>query len=201
MTAATLLASRSLRPRLPHASRVVLQLSRNALVPCAGDARSHARQEFSSLEAWLSAPSTLQLPLHQIERQQQTKGREVLRLLLQAHLQRRGHGDMGPALCVRQGDDEVLYTHRRLSTRSLKTIFGTIEIVRMGYSHAGANSIYSLNAGLALPARVFSLQRRWSRRRCIGTFQESIDVIADLIGLSVSKAQPGRPAGGCGPRL
>ena len=198
MTAATPLAR-----RLPNASRLVSQLRRNALVPCAGDARSHARQEFSSLEAWLSAPSTLQLPLHQIERQQQTKGREVQRLLLQAHLQRRGHGDMGPALCVRQGDDEMLYTHRRLSTRSLKTVFGTVEIVRMGYSHEGANSIYPLDAALALPARVFSyeLQRRWSRRRCIGTFQESIDVIADLIGLSVSKAQPGRPAGGCGPRL
>jgi len=132
------------------------------LVPCADGARSHARQELSSLEAWLSAPSTLQLPLHQIERQQQTKGREVQRLLLQAHLQRRGHGDMGPALCVRQGDDEVLYTHRRLSTRSLKTVFGTIEIVRVGYSRAATNSICPLDAALALPARVFSyeLQRR-----------------------------------------
>src|SRR6516165_2973236 len=80
MTAATPLAR-----RLPNASRLVSQLRRNALVPCAGDARSHARQEFSSLEAWLSAPSTLKLPLHQIERQQQTKGREVQRLLLQAH--------------------------------------------------------------------------------------------------------------------
>src|SRR6516225_12122097 len=126
MAAATPLAPRSLRPPLPHASRLVPQLSRNALVPGAGDARSHARQEFSSLEAWLSAPSTLQLPLHQIERQQQTKGREVQRLLLQAHLQRRGHGDMGPALCVRQGDDEMLYTHRRrLRTHSVKTVFGT----------------------------------------------------------------------------
>jgi hypothetical protein len=189
MAAATPLAPHPLRPRLPNASRLVPQLCRNALVPCAGDARSHARQEFSSLEAWLSAPSTLQLPLHQIERQQQTKGREVQRLLLQAHLQRRGHGDMGPALCVRQGDDEVLYTHRRLSTRSLKSVFGTIEIVRIGYSHAGANSIYPLDAALALPARVFSyeLQRRLVQAAVQGTFQESIDGIADLTGLSVSK--------------
>lgn len=189
MTAATPLAPHPLRPRLPHASRLVPQLRRNPLVPCAGDARSHARQEFSSLENWLSAPSTLQLPLHQIERQQQTKGREVQRLLLQAHLQRRGPGDMGPALCVRQGDDEVLYTHRRLSTRSLKSVFGTIEIVRMGYSHAGANSIYPLDAALALPARVFSyeLQRRLVQAAVQGTFQESIDGIADLTGLSVSK--------------
>jgi hypothetical protein len=145
-----------LRPRLPNASRLVLPLSRDLSVPLAGGARSHARQEFSSLEAWLSAPSTLQLPLHQIERQQQTKGREVQRLLLQAHLQRRGHGDLGPALCVQQGNHEVLYTHRRLGTRSLKTVFGPIEIVRMGYSQAGADSIYPLDGVLALPARVFS---------------------------------------------
>jgi hypothetical protein len=165
MTAATLLAPHPLPPRLP--SRGVPQLCRNARVACAEDARSHAQQEFSSLEAWLSAPSTLQLPLHQIERQQQTQGREVQRLLLQAHLQRRGYGDIGPALCVRQADCEVLYTHRRLSTRSLKTVFGTIQIVRMGYSHLGANSIYPLDAALALPARVFSyeLQRRLIQMR------------------------------------
>ena len=92
---------------------------------------------------------------------------------------------MRPAWCVRQGDDEVLYTHRRLSTRSLKTVFGTIEIVRMGYSHAGANSIYPLDAALALPGRVFSyeLQRRLVQAAVQGTFQESIDGIADLTGL------------------
>src|SRR5215469_4252341 len=189
MTAGTSLASRPLRPPLPYASRLVSQLSGKALIPCVGDARSHARQEFSSLEAWLSAPSTLQLPLHHIERQQQTKGREVQRLLLQAHLQRRGHGDIGPALCVRQEADQVRYTHRRLSTRSLKTVFGTIQIVRMGYSHAGTHSIYPLDAALALPARVFSyeLQRRLVQAAVQGTFQESIDGIADLTGLSVSK--------------
>jgi hypothetical protein len=42
--------------------------------------------EFSLLESWLASSSALQLPLHQIESQQQAKGREVQRLLLQAHL-------------------------------------------------------------------------------------------------------------------
>ncbi len=189
MTAATPLAPLPLLPRLPNASHLVPPLCQDSLVSLAGDARSHARQQFSSLEAWLSAPSTLQLPLHQIERQQQTKGREVQRLLLQAHLQRRGHGEVGPALCVQQGNDEVLYTHRRLSTRSLKTVFGPIEIVRMGYSHLGANSIYPLDEALALPARVcsYELQRRLVQAAVQGTFQESIDGIVDLTGLSVSK--------------
>jgi len=54
-------------------------------------------------------------------------------------------------------------THRRLRTRSLKTIFGAVEINRIGYSRDGAPSIYPLDQTLALPARSFSyeLQRRW----------------------------------------
>src|SRR5271167_2175417 len=125
-------------------------------------ATTPAALEFALLQAWLASSHALQLPLHQIESQQQTKGREVQRLLLQAHLQHRGDGDVGPALRVQQEAGEVLYTHRRLSTRSLKTIFGTVEIVRMGYSRAGAPSLYPLDQTLALPARSFSyeLQRR-----------------------------------------
>jgi len=118
--------------------------------------------EFSLLEAWLASTRALQLPLHEIESQQQTKGREVQRLLLQAHLERRGDGDVGPALRVPQQAGTVLYTHRRLRTRSLKTIFGAVEINRMGYSRDGAPSIDPLDQTLALPARSFSyeLQRR-----------------------------------------
>ena len=93
--------------------------------------------EFALLQSWLASSSALQLPLHQIESQQQAKGREVQRLLLQAHLQHRGNGDVGPVLCIQQQDAEVLYSHRRLGTRSLTTVFGTVELVRMGYSRPG----------------------------------------------------------------
>src|SRR3954468_3405427 len=98
--------------------------------------------EFSLLESWLASASALQLPLHQIESQQQAKGREVQRLLLQAHLQHRGNGDVGPALQVHQQDGEERYSHRRLGARSLTTGFGTVELVRMGYSRPGAPSIF-----------------------------------------------------------
>ena len=69
-----------------------------------------ARREFSSLEDWLSAPPTLQLPLHQIECQQERRGREVQRLLLQTHIHQRGNGDVGPALQVVQGGGSVVYS-------------------------------------------------------------------------------------------
>jgi len=148
-----------------------------------------AAREFALLEAWLASHCTLQLPLHQIEAQQQTKGREVQRLLLQAHLQLRGDGDVGPALRVPHAAGEVLYTHRRLGTRSLKTIFGPVEIHRMGYSCDGAPSIYPLDRALALPARSFSyeLQRRLVKAAVQNPFLESVQTIAELTGVSVSK--------------
>jgi hypothetical protein len=148
-----------------------------------------AALEFASLETWLESPRTLQLALHQIESQQQTRGREVQRLLLQAHLQLRGVGDVGPALRVSQAGGEVLYTRRRLSTRGLKTIFGPVEIQRMGYCRDGAPSIYPLDRALALPARSFSyeLQRRLVKAAVQNPFLESVQNIAELTGVSVSK--------------
>src|SRR5215831_3743638 len=145
--------------------------------------------EFSLLESWLASSGALQLPLHQIESQQQARGREVQRLLLQAHLQHRGHGDMGPALQLELPDGEVLYSHRRLSDRSLTTVFGTVELVRMGYSRRGAPSIFPLDQALALPARSFSyeLQRRLVKAAVQNPFLESVQTIAELTGVSVSK--------------
>jgi len=138
--------------------------------------------EFSLLESWLASSSALQLPLHQIESQQQAKGREVQRLLLQAHLQHRGNGDMGPALQLEQADRAVLYSHRRLSTRSLTTVFGTVELVRRGYSRPSAPSIFPLDKALALPARSFSyeLQRRLVKAAVQNPFLESVQTLAEL---------------------
>jgi hypothetical protein len=137
--------------------------------------------EFSQMESWLASSSALQLPLHQIESQQQAKGREVQRLLLQAHLQHRGNGDVGPALQLEKPDGEVFYSRRRLSTRSFTTVFGTVELVRMAYS--------TLDKALALPARSFSyeLQRRLVKAAVQNPFLESVQTIAELTGVSVPK--------------
>src|SRR5580658_7675365 len=148
-----------------------------------------AAVEFALLQSWLASSSALQLPLHQIESQQQAKGREVQRLLLQAHLQHRGNGDVGPALQLEQADGAVRYSHRRLGTRALTTVFGTVELVRMGYSRPGAPGIFPLDRALTLPARSFSyeLQRRLVKAAVQNPFLDSVQTIADLTGVSVSK--------------
>src|SRR6266700_4640985 len=150
---------------------------------------SLAAVEFALLQSWLAASSTLRLPLHHIESQQSEKGREVQRLLLQNHLQQRGTGDVGAALRVQTAGEERLYSHRRLGTRRLTTVFGAVELVRMGYSRPGLPSIFPLDQALALPARSFSyeLQRRLVKAAVQNPFLESVQTIAELTGVAVSK--------------
>jgi hypothetical protein len=96
-------------------------------------APQEARHLFSSLECWLSSAAALPLPPHLVEQPQPIQGRQVQPLLLQAHLQQRDTGDVGPALKGLPASSGSLFTHRR----TLNTIFGPIHIDRMGYSHPG----------------------------------------------------------------
>jgi hypothetical protein len=146
-----------------------------------------AHQQLSALECWLAAPATRQLPLHQVEAQQEQLGRELQRRLLQAHIQQRGQGDLGPALRVSVQNQSLLYSHRRLHTRQIRTIFGLIPITRLGYSRPGAASLHPLDATLQLPARSFSyeFQKRMVKAAVQGTFREASDRIADFTGTAI----------------
>ena len=67
---------------------------------------------------------------------------------------------------MQQADGAAIYSHRRLSTRSLITAFGTVKLIRMGYSKPSGPSIFPLDQALALPARSFSYELSsavWSR--------------------------------------
>src|SRR6202165_5572420 len=59
----------------------------------------------------------------------------------------------------------------------------------MGYSRPGAPGIFSLDRALTLPARSFSyeLQRRLVKAAVQNPFLESVQTIADLTGVAVSK--------------
>jgi hypothetical protein len=67
---------------------------------------SHAHFAFRQLETWLTSAETADASEAQVEEELALRGRELLRSLLQAHLQQRGTGDVGPALRVFSGSDE-----------------------------------------------------------------------------------------------
>jgi len=153
---------------------------------------ARARREFKALEEWLLSEETCQRPLHEVEREQERRGREIQRLLLEAHVAQRGPGDMGPAIEVRAADSsepEVLHTHRRLDPRHPQTIFGEITIERLGYRHPGSPAVHPLDDQLSLPHRSFSyeLQRRLIKAAVQGPFEEAIERVQESTGVGIPK--------------
>ena len=82
-----------------------------------------ARQKFNSLEKWLYSQQTSQMALHEVELGEEIQGRELLRLLLQAHVEGRGDGDVGSSIRVFDSGETLLYSHKRLRDRKVFTVF------------------------------------------------------------------------------
>jgi len=150
-----------------------------------------ARDAFADLEHWLYSHTSAHYKLHTIEVEQEHRGREVLRLMLQAHIDCRGNGCVGDGLVVRSpgSSEKIVYRHKRLRSRRLITVFGPVSIARMEYSCPGQHNLYPLDALLGLPARSYSyeVQRRLVKAAVKGPFDEAVEELADALGLSLSK--------------
>lgn len=145
---------------------------------------------FWSLERWLSSEASTCLGVAHVERESERRGRELLRLLFQAHVDARGHGDVGAALRLTLPDgSSLLCTRKRLHTRHLITLFGPVSVTRMGYARPGCASLHPLDAELQLPARIYSyeIQRRLVKAALQGPFDEALGLLRDTTGVAVSK--------------
>jgi len=152
---------------------------------------SPARNAFVDLEYWLYSQSSATHRLDAVEVEQERRGREVFRLMLQAHINSRGDGDLGQGLAVRRpgSAQDILYHHKRLRSRGLVTVFGAVSITRLEYSCPGQSSLHPLDAALGLPARSYSyeIQRRLVKAAIRGPFDEAIEELADATGVSLPK--------------
>jgi hypothetical protein len=164
---------------------------------------SSARFAQRLLETWLCSPEAKQLPEDQVEEETDRRGREILRLMLQAHFRERGRGDVGPALrlavaplpataaaaCPVPAAEPVLLTDKRCHRRTLKTIVGPITIERTAYGAAGQDSIHPLDAQAELPVGSFSypVQQRLVRAAVQGPYDEAVANVALATGLAVAK--------------
>src|SRR5512145_2427679 len=117
------------------------------------DQFSEARMEFEDLIAQLLSPTAAGLTHSQAEDLIEEQGREVLRQLLQGWLASRGPGDVGPALV---GQDGVRRTQRRLHSRALESLFGTVQVERLGCGAPGQESLHPVDAALHLPEERYS---------------------------------------------
>lgn len=126
----------------------------------------------------------------EIERESERRGREILRLALQAHIDSRGDGDVGQAIVVTDDHGQpVRLAHKRVHRRAVVTLFGEVSVTRVGYGAPGEDAIHPLDAELMLPARVWSYecQRRLVKAVVCGPFDEAIMLVAETTGTTVPK--------------
>ena len=154
--------------------------------------KESAQREFKSLEGWMFSAEAMDLPLDQLEREQETRGREVFRLMLQAHIQARGLGDVGDAIEVipAEGEEKVIQlSFRSNHLRHETTIFGEVKVERLGYSRPGVPAIHPLDEDLSLPERTcsYEVQRRLVKAAVQGPFDEAVERLAEATGVAMPK--------------
>ena len=149
---------------------------------------AEARAQFGALAGFLGSQEACRLTHSELERELEQRGRELLRQLLQAHLEVRGPGEAaGPVT----GADGVGRDQSRLHERGLETVFGTVQVERVGYGAEGAASLHPLDAELNLPPERYSLEvrRRVAEEAAKSSFDEVVQLLAGTTGAQVGKRQ------------
>ncbi len=116
-----------------------------------------ADDEYRALVGYLNSGEAHDMTHSELERQLEIKGRELLRKLLQAHLDTRSPGETSESV---RDSDGAERTQARLHERTLATVFGDVEVRRMGYGEEGAESLHPLDAELNLPPERYSHELR-----------------------------------------
>jgi hypothetical protein len=151
-------------------------------------AYEQARENFEHIVGYLDSEEASSMTHSELERELEKKGRELMRTLLQEHLDNRGPGQCDQPV---KGADAVERSRVRLHERKLETIFGTVSVERAGYGQQGAESLHPLDAELNLPDERYSLElrRRVAEEAAKSSFDETLESIAKNTGSHVPKRQ------------
>lgn len=147
-----------------------------------------SRQNFEHIVGYLDSREACAMTHSELERELEKKGRELMRLLLQEHLDARGPGEC--AQPVRDADG-IERTRVRLQERELETVFGPVSTQRAGYGKKGSESLHPQDAELNLPNEKYSyeLRRRVAEEASKSSFDETCSDIGRTTGGRVPKRQ------------
>jgi len=152
-------------------------------------AYNQARQNFEDIIGYLDSKETSGMTHSELERELEKKGRELMRTMLQEHLDNRGPGqcDDPPV----EGADGVIRSRVRPQRRELETVFGTVSVKRAGYGQQGVESLHPLDAELNLPNERYSLEmrRRVAEEAAKSSFDDTLESIGKNTGGHVPKRQ------------
>lgn len=147
-----------------------------------------AQRVFDDLTVRLESGEAMQMTHGELERLLETEGRELLRQLLQDHLDLRGPGESSMDVV---GTDGITRPHVRQRDRKLKSIFGAVTATRLGYSARDEETLFPRDAELNLPPELYShgLQRRAAEEVTKVSFDQSVAAIKSTTGTTVPKRQ------------
>ena len=147
------------------------------------------RKCFEKLVGKLRSDDSQALEHGDIEALVEVEGNEILRLLVQAHLDQRAAQEKRLEACV--GEDEQERRHCRERCRTLETVFGEVKVHRLGYSGSGLDSVFPLDAALNLPPDKYShgIRRKVGLETAKGSFEETVEAIKENTGASIAKRQ------------
>ena len=153
------------------------------------DAFAAARECFAGIEGWLAGQDSSDLEHAELEQQLDTRGRELLRLLFQDHVDLRA---------LREGRLEIAdvdgLCRTRVETghdRGLATIFGEVTVTRLAYREPGRANLHPADAVLNLPPEKHShgLRQLAAIESSRGSFDAAVEAIERGTGQRLGKRQ------------
>lgn len=147
-----------------------------------------AEGQFHKLTKLLISHDTKGMKFSDLEKLINEEGRELLKQLLQGKIDSLGDGFVGKMI---EGCDNVKRTHLRIGERQIKSIFGEIELRRMGYGQREAESLFPKDGVLNVARNSHSheLQRRVCIEVVKGSFDEAVEAISENTGVPIPKQQ------------
>ena len=150
---------------------------------------AEADVKFDEIKKALLSEGLLHASHGELERFLQGEGREMLRLLLQGHLDSRSDASaVGPVV----GEDGVERTNLRKNTsRQLTTTLGKVSVPRGRYEAEGVDGLHPADAELRLPPSLYSheVTRLLAKHAAEMSFDKTIDFVNEATGVAVPKRQ------------
>ena len=144
--------------------------------------------ELAEIIGFLKGSKSRELSHADLESEINERGRELLRVLYQSHIDSRGSGAAAGQVC---GADGVERNRQRLHDRGLSVIFGEVRVKRLGYGACGVDSLHPLDAELNLPTGEYSfgVRRIAGEQASLVSFDETVKALAERTGKFMGKRQ------------
>jgi hypothetical protein len=148
-----------------------------------------ARACFATIEGWLAGQDSSALEHGELEQQLDVRGRELLRLLFQDHLELRALRE--ERLEVADPDGSYRTRAETGHTRGLATIFGEVTVTRLAYREAGQPNLHPADAVLNLPTEKHShgLRQLAAIESSRGSFDAAMEAVERGTGQHLGKRQ------------